>query len=336
MTDIANSLTESIAKTGVTTPTANLPMGGFKHLAVAIAAALDQYARADQVQTGVLTHLQSVSMTVANTYTAILVLAPPAFIKNQLVIINFPSSNTGPATLNINGTGARGILKASGTPLAAGSCKVGEPFILIYDGADWRMFIDSSGFSGSDVVAALGYTPIAQNGSIPMLAQLTLVSPPVAATDAASKAYVDGIPRVSSFNTRTGAVVLLQADVDTALGYIAANRAGQIFTGHCQSPGWAQTPLVLTTGGAVNLDYALGQSQVLTLNANTTIGAISGLGVGTILRLVFKLTTFTLAWGVSVKWANGIEPGWTTGANKTAVVVITWDGTNFLGTGSVF
>lgn len=53
--DIASALTASIAKDGQTTPTANLPMGSYKHTGVANATARTDYAAAGQVQDGALT-----------------------------------------------------------------------------------------------------------------------------------------------------------------------------------------------------------------------------------------------------------------------------------------
>lgn len=49
MTDVASALTASIAVDGQTPATANLPMGGFKHINVAAASAATDYARFDQV-----------------------------------------------------------------------------------------------------------------------------------------------------------------------------------------------------------------------------------------------------------------------------------------------
>ena len=52
MDDIASALTASVAADGQTVPTADLPMGGFKHTNVDDAALRAQYASAGQVQDG--------------------------------------------------------------------------------------------------------------------------------------------------------------------------------------------------------------------------------------------------------------------------------------------
>ena len=53
--DIASALAASIAKDGQTTPTANLPMGTYRHTGVGNASARTHYAAAGQVADGSLT-----------------------------------------------------------------------------------------------------------------------------------------------------------------------------------------------------------------------------------------------------------------------------------------
>ena len=50
MDDIATALTNSLAKDGQTTPTANLPMGTYRHTGVGNASARTDYAAAGQVR----------------------------------------------------------------------------------------------------------------------------------------------------------------------------------------------------------------------------------------------------------------------------------------------
>lgn len=66
--DIADALTASLAKDGQTTPTADLPMGGFKHTGAAAGTATGQYLVYDQTgaQVGTLT------VTGATTQTGLL------------------------------------------------------------------------------------------------------------------------------------------------------------------------------------------------------------------------------------------------------------------------
>ena len=64
---------------------------------------------------------------------------------------------------------------------------VGSP-VYTWDGVKW-----------TTVGAAVsGKTAVLNDGSVPMAAGLTLVAPPVNATDAAAKSYVDGVQRPTS------------------------------------------------------------------------------------------------------------------------------------------
>lgn len=77
---------------------------------------------------------------------------------------------------------------------------------------------------GSDVTTALGFTPenVANKAT-----DFTTVNNVLYPTIQAVVNYVSALPPggVSSFNTRTGAVVLLSADITTALGFTPANNA---------------------------------------------------------------------------------------------------------------
>lgn len=137
MADIATALTQSISKDGQTTYTSNQSMGGFKHTQVADATARNQYATAAQVQDGTLTTIGSVSGTDTLTGTVSpAISAVPNAAGFTLIPVN---NNTGAVTLNVNGLGARPVLKYSGVPLVAGDLLVGIPAVLNYNGANFYL-----------------------------------------------------------------------------------------------------------------------------------------------------------------------------------------------------
>lgn len=135
--DIATALTASIAKDGQTTPTANLPMGGYLHTGVAAATARTHYARAAEVQDGSLTHLTSVSG--ADTITASASLSMAAYATGQKFSFVSAGANTGAATLNINSIGAKAITKNGATALAAGDIPSGAVVEVAYDGTQFQL-----------------------------------------------------------------------------------------------------------------------------------------------------------------------------------------------------
>jgi len=172
-----------------------------------------------------------------------------------------------------------------------------------------------------------------------MTGQILQPAAPSGATALANKQYVDdtfaSIPaNVSSFNTRSGAVTLISADVTAALGFTPANVGGQVFTGPVEATsfnsagfytgkGFNQVPLISGAGGTASPDYVSGQSKIFTLSAGgINFAAFLNVPVGTIMRLVLVNTNFGVTWPAAVHWPLGATPDLTLGPLKTAVVVL--------------
>lgn len=81
-------------------------------------------------------------MVAAGTANTLTVAAPtPTLVAYTLglpVRLKIAITNTGPATLNINALGAKGILHQSGAPLVGGELVANEIVDLIYDGVAFR------------------------------------------------------------------------------------------------------------------------------------------------------------------------------------------------------
>jgi hypothetical protein len=137
MSDVAAALTASIAADGQTPATANLPMGGFRHINTGAALTLGQYVRADQVQNSTLQVLGSVSGT--DTITASNGVAPTAYAAGQTFRFAAAGTNTGPVTLNVNSLGAKDITKFGATPLIASDIINGQTVEVYYDGTQFQL-----------------------------------------------------------------------------------------------------------------------------------------------------------------------------------------------------
>jgi len=140
MDDIATALTQSLSKDGQTVPSANLPMGGFRHTNVDDAAARTDYARADQVQDSTFTTLTSVSGT--DTITASAPIGLAAYATGQEFRLVSAGANTGAVTLDINGLGAKAVTKRGTTALVAGDIASGEVVRVVYDGTRFQIAAD--------------------------------------------------------------------------------------------------------------------------------------------------------------------------------------------------
>lgn len=135
LSDIAQAISASIAKDGQTVPTANLPMGGFKHTNVANATARNSYPAAGQVQDFSLQTLSAVAGT--NTITGSLTPAITAYSAGMLVVFQPANSSSGAVTLAINGLSALDVQKNDGDALVSGDLVAGIPALLMLDtGAD--------------------------------------------------------------------------------------------------------------------------------------------------------------------------------------------------------
>jgi hypothetical protein len=126
--DIADGVSASIAKDGQTVPTANLPMGGYKHTGIADGTARNNYESVGQAQDFSIQTLGSVAGT--NTITG--ALSPSISSYATGMLIGFTPANTisGATTIAVNGLAARSIIKWDGDALAAGDIVSGVPALL--------------------------------------------------------------------------------------------------------------------------------------------------------------------------------------------------------------
>jgi hypothetical protein len=105
ISDIITELTNSIDKGGRTTPTANLPMGGFKHTGAAAASGSGQYMEYAQVNTALALKADSTAVALKAD------IASPNFTGTATV----DKLNTSKTVIAAGTTGAQTINKTSGS-----------------------------------------------------------------------------------------------------------------------------------------------------------------------------------------------------------------------------
>lgn len=88
-----------------------------------------------------------------DTYTATLSPAITAYASGQKVQLVFANANTGAATINLNGLGAKAITKNGATALAAGDISAGQALFLYYDGTQFQ--IQGGGGGGTGTVESV-------------------------------------------------------------------------------------------------------------------------------------------------------------------------------------
>ena len=99
----------------------------------------------DLIRKAILTEIRTQSACfgsaggTANALTATLVPAPLTLTAGMFVRLLITATNTGAATLNLNGLGVKSIVTPKGTALAAGDLFVGSIVNLVYDGTVFQI-----------------------------------------------------------------------------------------------------------------------------------------------------------------------------------------------------
>lgn len=104
-----------------------------------------------------------------DTYTATLAPAITAYATNQKVYIKFTNANTGAATINLNGLGAKAIKKSGTAALVAGDISAGQILCLVYDGTNFQVVGGGggSGVSLTDPLVFKGVVDCSANPNYP-------------------------------------------------------------------------------------------------------------------------------------------------------------------------
>jgi microcystin-dependent protein len=136
--DIATALTASLAKDGQTVPTANLPMGGYKHTGAAAGSARTDYATISNIQDGTGFYVG----TVGGTVDVITLTNSPAltsYSAGQMFSFISSGANTTNVTVNISALGAKAITKNGATALVAGDIPASALVVIQYDGTQFQL-----------------------------------------------------------------------------------------------------------------------------------------------------------------------------------------------------
>lgn len=211
----------------------------------------------DSISNGV-PHTIPASTGSADAYVVTYTNAPSAYVIGQTYpfIANF--ANTGAATLNINGLGAKAIKKQASTALASGDISNGAVVITVYDGTNFQMISQlSSSTSGSGTV-----TSVATNNG--------LTGGPISTTGTIGLAAIANNTFLANTSGSTGVPVStnLTTFFDGGLGTTTGSipyRGSSAWAN--LTPGTSGKPLLSAGSGA---DPAYGNLPVSALNSGTS------------------------------------------------------------------
>ncbi|WP_413373279.1 hypothetical protein [Paenibacillus taichungensis] len=95
------------------------------------------FATTQYVDNRVLTGGYGATTNSGNVYSVTLNPAPTALVAGLRATIRINAANTGAATINVNGLGAKAILKSNGSALTANSLRSASVYSLVYNGTSF-------------------------------------------------------------------------------------------------------------------------------------------------------------------------------------------------------
>jgi hypothetical protein len=172
---IAEGINTCLTKDGQNSPTANLPMAGFKHSNVGASSARNDYAQVGQVQDG--SYEFALSTGSGGAYT--LTLSPPitTYVTGQQFRFKANHANSGAATLAVSALAAKDIKLDDGTTALSGNEILADAMVtVVYDGTVFRLvaikisafgrsLIDDSDASAARTTLALGTAAVKNTGT---------------------------------------------------------------------------------------------------------------------------------------------------------------------------
>jgi hypothetical protein len=187
----------------------------------------------------------------ADTITVTSGYSIPAYVLGQQVSFVASADNTGPVTINLDGLGAKQVVSADGSPLAAGDILDGRIYELRYDGAAFQMLAGSGGSGGSEATEAA-------------------IAAAAAASASATAAQGYAAAAQGSAATAAGYVGSLDASVAAAeaaeAGALAAQAAAEAAADAAEGALDGSNYIRKTGGGAQNIDNALDVDGTLSQN----------------------------------------------------------------------
>jgi len=276
--DFATGLTTALTKDGQTTPTANIPLGGYKLTGVGAATARTDAATLASIQDGKGTYVA----TVGGTVDVITLTASPAitaYAAGQTFRFIAAGANTTNVTVNVSGLGAKALTKNGTTALAAADIASGTILEMTYDGTRFitNSVIDGT-FVSSFTAGTTGFTPsTSTTGAVTLAGTLAIANGGTASTTAAAAKIALAVISAATGSQVVPSGTTGQRDGSPVAGYFRYNTSTSSFEGYTSA--WGSVGGGATGAGG---DTVFQENQLIVTTSYTLTTGKSAMSVGPI------------------------------------------------------
>lgn len=247
----------------------------------------------DQLTDSKSGRVQAISLSGTDTYTVTISWAT-SYQTGLNFLATFVNANTGSATLNINGLGAKTFKKFSGgskANLASGDISAGQIYQIVYDGTDFQVSIPSGGGGGSGTVTSVSVATA--NGFSGSVANAT-TTPAITLTLQNATTAQSGQLTSTDWNTFNNKVsttrTISTTSPITGGGDLSANRTIAINQATTSTDGYLSSTDWNTFNGKLSIVYAPKTlvSNATDANFTATVNGIHNIldGVATANRVI--------------------------------------------------
>ena len=265
--DLATGLSTCITKDGQTTPTANIPMAGFKLTGLGNGTASTDAATLGQVQSNA-TRTLTVSGT--DTLTASGSPALTSYTAGLSFVFVVANTNTTAVTLNIDGLGAKNVTRDGSTALVAGDLVAGEVVQVVYDGTRFQVLNPNS------------MTNLNLSGT------LTVASTATAASFVDTAGKVRAVPQAGS--AKTTSYTLATTDLGQ---FVQVGTGGSIVIPNSTFAAGDIVSVFNNTTGNVTITCSTTNAYIAGIDSNKTSVTLVARGVATVLFITSTLCVIT-------------------------------------------